>query len=118
MIERLIKTVKNECIRRILVPFRQDAFRRMVAHYLQWYNEHRPHETLGGKTPNEVYFGRSPAHERPRIEPRAKWPQNLGCAAPQVPVSGRPGQPFDLHVRHRHGRMPVVKLTLHRQAAV
>ena len=32
---------------------------------VDWYNEHRPHMTFSGKTPNEVYFSRSPANEQP-----------------------------------------------------
>jgi hypothetical protein len=37
--------------------------------FLAWYNDHRPHMRLGGRTPNEVYFGQHPANRRPRIEP-------------------------------------------------
>jgi hypothetical protein len=32
--------------------------------YIDWCNEHRPHMTLGGRTPNEVYFGCKPANRR------------------------------------------------------
>jgi transposase InsO family protein len=37
----------------------QAQFEREVDLAIAWYNEHRPHETLGGKTPNEVHFTRS-----------------------------------------------------------
>ncbi len=29
--------------------------RREVSFYLNWYAEHRPHQGLDGRTPNEVY---------------------------------------------------------------
>jgi putative transposase len=69
VIERIIRTLKDECTRRILVPQTQRGFHRELASFLEWYNEYRPHMTLGGKTPNEVYFGQPPANRLPRIEP-------------------------------------------------
>ena len=33
-----------------------------LAIFIAWYNEHRPHQTLDGRTPNEVY-GRAPPAE-------------------------------------------------------
>ncbi|MDR2408227.1 MAG: integrase core domain-containing protein [Bacteroidales bacterium] len=32
--------------------------------FFDWYNEHRPHTTLNGKTPNEVYYHRHAANTR------------------------------------------------------
>jgi hypothetical protein len=32
-----------------------------------WYNEYRPHTTLNGKTPNEVYYHRHAANAKPRM---------------------------------------------------
>ena len=46
VVERAIKTLKDEYTRRILVPQRQKAFRRELLSFLDWYNEHRPHMTL------------------------------------------------------------------------
>ena len=40
------------------VPLRDVSFRREVSIYVEWYNEHRPHSSLGGRTPNDIYFGR------------------------------------------------------------
>ncbi len=77
VIERLIKTVKNEWTRQILVPFGQNDMRRSIGRYLRCYNEERLHETLGGKTPNEMYFDRGPANERTCVEPRVRWPSAL-----------------------------------------
>jgi transposase InsO family protein len=113
LIERLIRTIKDEWTRRIVVPLRRSALTRSMAEYATWHNEHRPHQSLRGKTPNEIYFGRPAANERPRIEPRARWPLDSPCAAPQAPVEGfqKPGQRFTLWIRHRQGRLPIVRLT-------
>jgi transposase InsO family protein len=58
VIERFILSLKTELTRRILTPIRREPFRRELLQYRDWFNEHRPHTTLGGRTPNEVYFGR------------------------------------------------------------
>ena len=53
VVERAIRTLKNECTRRILVPQRRGEFHRELMSFLDWYNEHRSHMTLVGSTPNE-----------------------------------------------------------------
>jgi len=112
VIERFIKTLKDETTRRILVPFHRETFRRELVLFRDWYNEHRPHMTLAGKTPNEVYFKRRAANQQPRIEPRSGWPRGSPCAKPQTLVAGRPGDKFmlqvDFHERRRH--LPIVTL--------
>jgi transposase InsO family protein len=75
VVERFIKTLKDEATRRIIVPFQREAFRRELIFFRDWYNEHRPHMTLEHKTPNEVYYERVPANGQPRIEPRKHWPR-------------------------------------------
>ncbi|MCC7418887.1 MAG: transposase, partial [Planctomycetaceae bacterium] len=56
VIERFIRTLKTEGTRRFLVPAFRNAFRRELLLFLGWYNEHRPHMPLRGRTPDEVYF--------------------------------------------------------------
>jgi transposase InsO family protein len=73
LVERFILGLKNECTRVILVPLRNELFRREFMCYADWFNQDRPHSALDGKTPHEVYYKMSPACERPRIEPRARW---------------------------------------------
>ncbi len=68
VLERLIQTMKVECTRLILVPFRRDAFVRELELFFDWYNDHRPHTTLEVRTPNEVYHDLAPACEQPRFE--------------------------------------------------
>ena len=112
VIERLIRTVKNECTRRLLVPYRRDSFRRELALFATWYNGDRPSEALAGKTPDEVYHDLSPACLAPRFEPRRKWPRGSPCAAPRAPVRGRRGVRLELGVRYLRGRkhLPIVEL--------
>jgi transposase InsO family protein len=74
VIERFNRTLKDELIRKIIVPLRLLDFNEELIRYVIWYNEHRPHQWLKGKTPNEVYDGRFPARDGPRLEPRRKYP--------------------------------------------
>jgi transposase InsO family protein len=113
VIERCIRTVKNECTRRLsVVPYRLAAFEQELELYCSWYNGCRPHSWLSGATPDEAYHRTRPAHRMPRFEPRQRWPRRSGCAAPQVLVRGQPGVRLDLsaqfHAERRH--LPVVML--------
>jgi hypothetical protein len=98
------------------VPQLKAAFRRELTFYLAWYNEHRPHTTLHGKTPNEAYFSLRPANRRPRIEPRNRWPRSAPCAAPRTLIAGRPGDRFTLQVDFRDGRKHLPFVSLRRVA--
>ena len=82
-----------------------------VSTIIRWYNEHRPHETLGGKTPNEVYFSREAANEQPRLEPRQRWPRGSPCAKPQVAIDGEPGDPIVFEIDCLDGRrhLPIIR---------
>ena len=100
----------------ITIPESQSQFEREITLLINWYNEHRPHMTLGGKTPNEVYFSRPAANEQPRHEPRERWPRGSPCAKPQVDVEGEPGDPIVLKIDCLEGRrhLPIIRT---RQAA-
>ena len=76
VIERFNRTLKDELVREILVPLRLTDFNDELIRYVVWYNEHRPHQTLRGRTPNEVYESRLPARDGLRLEPRPKYPLN------------------------------------------
>jgi putative transposase len=112
VIERFIRTLKDEATRRIVVPHRQAGFRKELTFYVVWYNEHRPHSTLAGKTPNEVYFRLRPANQRPRLEPRERWPRPSPCAEPRTLIAGQPGDRCTLEVSFLDGRrhLPIVSL--------
>ncbi len=112
VVERAIRTMKDECTRRILVPQRRKEFRRELLSFMDWYNEYRPHMTLEGSTPNEIYFGRCPANQCPRLEPRKRWPRVSLCARPRTPVAGHPGDRFGFEVNYFRGcrHLPIVSL--------
>ena len=51
VVERLIRTVKNECTRKLLVSFDDREFRNELALFMKWYNGYRPHSGLEIRTP-------------------------------------------------------------------
>jgi transposase InsO family protein len=112
VIERFVRSMKEEYLRRILLPLRETELRRELDLYVTWYNKHRPHTALDGATPNERYFGKRPAHALPRWEPREQWPRASPCATPQTLIKGAPGTRLELGVVFEAGRkhLPVVAL--------
>jgi len=80
VIERFICPLRDYCTRRIIVPLRRRDVRKGLTCHLDWYNEHRPHEYLDGRTPNGVYHDRPAASEAPRIERRSCMPPTASCA--------------------------------------
>ena len=112
VVERVILTLKCLVSRLHLVPYRREAFLRELTEIVAWYNEHRAHTWLGGKTPNEVYFAKFPANRRPRFEPRVRWSRGSPCAKPWALVRGSPGAKLTLEVSFQAGRkhLPIVRL--------
>ena len=91
---------------------RYNARSYVLTSYMGWFNDYRPHQGLGGRTPNEVGFGRKPANKKARNEPRARWPRKSPCALPAAPQRGRAGRVVELVVEHHDSdkRLPVVEL--------
>jgi len=112
VVERYIRSMKDECTRRILVPLRLNAMRLELSLYADWYNEHRPHDWLEGTTPREVYDGIFPKNANPRFEPRWRWPPESRCAAPQTSVKEKRGVRLHLVIGYLEGRkhLPVIEL--------
>ena len=110
--ERLIRTLKDEFLRRMLLPLRERSLRRLTNSWIAWYNGHRPHTALRGRTPDEAYRRIAPANTRPRWEPRSRWPRDADCAGPNAGIRGAPGVRLELVVTHIDERkhLPVVKL--------
>ncbi|MHC5059044.1 MAG: transposase [Planctomycetota bacterium] len=104
VIERFNRTLKYEGLFLISIPFSLHRMREEVRLIIEHYNRFRPHQGLTGRTPDEVYFDGEPAIEKPRWEPRPKWPREGGCAAPYVPVRGECGARLELKVSHLEGR--------------
>jgi hypothetical protein len=97
------------------VPF-YERFRLALGHLAAWYNEHRPHMSLGGRTPDEVYHGQRPANRQPRFEPRPRWPRASACARPVTLVKGMPGVRLELEVDYVGGHRDLPIVTLKRAA--
>ncbi len=112
VIERLIQTVKNDCTRRLLVPYSLVAMRGELVLFSNWYNGERPHEWLAGATPDEIYRGVVAACTKQRFEPRRNWPQRSPCASPPARIDGRRGATLELNVSYSKGRrhLPIVSL--------
>lgn len=72
LIERFNGTLKREGMRRILVPFLPARLQTELDTFVEWYNSIRPHQALRGRTPDDVWYGRTvePTH----LEPRARYP--------------------------------------------
>ncbi len=54
MVERLIRTLKEQCVHRHRFESVQHA-RRIIADWILFYNTQRPHQALKMKTPAEAY---------------------------------------------------------------
>jgi transposase InsO family protein len=75
VVERFIRSMKDECTRRLfIVPMSHGAFRKELLAYATWYNRWRPHTTLGGRTPEEAFANRAAPSRR--FETRPLWPRH------------------------------------------
>ncbi len=116
VVERFIRTLKDQCTRCLLIPLQRKAFRRELQFFVEWYNLHRPHAWLGGRTPDEAYHHRRSANRQPRFEPRPYWPRPSPCAKPQTLVKGQPGVQLEMEVAFHAGRKHLPIVTLKRAA--
>ena len=112
VVERFILTLKTILGCLLLVPYRHDKFREELLAAVEWYNGCRPHTTLGGRTPDEVYYHKFPANRKPRCEPRKDWPRGSPCARPWALMCGKPGAELTLEVKFHRGckNLPIVNL--------
>jgi putative transposase len=117
IIERFFRTLKDGCTRSLLVvPLAKRSLQRELHLFCAWYNQDRPHVTLQGATPDEVYFKHRPACRAPRFEPRAAWPRGSPCAGPQTLVKGQPGVVLQMDVNFVARRRHLPRVTLRRAA--
>jgi putative transposase len=110
IVERFLLALKSEMLRRLaFIPFRLCAMHREVRAYAFWYNQHRPHSALGGRTPAEVRDGLVAACDRPALEPRARFPLARGQP---IRLARRVRGKLELVVGHVDGRahLPIVSL--------
>ena len=54
MVERVIRTLKEQCVHRHRFESLQHAS-RVIGDWIGFYNTRRPHQALGMKTPTEAY---------------------------------------------------------------
>jgi len=110
VVERFHRTFKG-ILQLTTIPEDRSGYERETSLVIEWYNEHRPHSTLKGKTPNEVYFSRPAANEQPRREQRERWPRGSPCAKPQVDVEGEPDDPIVLEIDCLEDRrhLPIIR---------
>ncbi|GHT46462.1 hypothetical protein FACS189454_07630 [Planctomycetales bacterium] len=80
--------------------------------FFDWYNKYRPHMTLSGKTPNEVYFYRHAANAKPRIETRPLAKHKTPCASPRMCIAGKAGTKVKVRLDFLEGRLhlPIIKV--------
>jgi transposase InsO family protein len=72
LIERLWRTLKDSLGLRLLRPSAAEDLAATVELGLLHYAYVRPHQGLGGATPAEIYFGRTPAHRFAIPPPRGR----------------------------------------------
>ena len=111
--ERYHRTMKAELTRRILVPTSYENVDREMKLWRTWYNGSRPHDSLNGRTPDEVYFRKRAANTLPRIEPRLGVTHRTPCAKPRVTYAGRAGAKVHVELSFLEGRhhLPIVTTT-------
>jgi hypothetical protein len=81
VLERLIRTLNSEGLRRILLPLRAEGLLAEAALVARWYNEYRPHRRFDGATPAEMKAGGVPATELPGFETRPSYPSRRNLRA-------------------------------------
>jgi hypothetical protein len=99
--ERVVGSLRRECLDHVIV-LNEAHLRRILSSFADYYNEHRPHPKLGGRTPAEISSGR--LRQCRRIEPRPRWRR--------APVGCSPGIGLKLDVNYVDGRkhLPVIEL--------
>jgi putative transposase len=98
VIERFWLSLKQECVRVVLVALRREEARREIVYFIDWFNQHRPHMALEGRTPEEVYRG-------PPLE-----------SGPNAIEPSEAGRPLELSLRFHAGRRHLPIVTLKRAA--
>jgi len=72
--ERVIKTLKYEWLKRVAIIKDFDHLSKLCDEFEDWYNTWRPHMTLDGLCPDDVYYGRKP--EKPQHDAK-QVPNNI-----------------------------------------
>ena len=118
VVERFIKTLKREHLRRVLVPLSHRELVASIADYQRWYNLHRPHTFNDGLTPDEKRRAAPHPISLRRIEPRERYlpgDQLLQCGK-RYPIDQTDTHvvraDLVLHVEHFNGHRHLPIFTL------
>jgi transposase InsO family protein len=97
IIERFIRSMKNEVFAHYEASKNIDKFRRELTFYSTWYNQYRTHQGIEGRYPIDVYLG-------------------VQDIVPSIDTRAKDAKPLILHVAYLENRkhLPIVEL---RQAA-
>jgi putative transposase len=96
LIERLWRTLKDTLGLRLLQPLVAEDLMATIAVGLAHYAHFRPHQGLGGATPAEIYFGRTPSHLSAIPPPRGR------------PGEGPKDSPFRIEYRDAERLLPLL----------
>jgi len=89
-VERLFRTLRI-WLRVAVLPIRARQFQQQIDDYMAWYNEQRPHASLGGRTPDEAWNG----IELPEPIPmRAVDPDSIAVQVHRQAYRGDPALPI------------------------
>ena len=108
VIERFIKSVKDEWLQRLVIPLRLEAMRKELLVYTSWFHEHRPHQALDGCTPREIYDNVSPLSRARRFDLRSACGMGHRNAASSLRLT--------LAVAYHEGRRHLPIITLQQAA--
>ena len=72
--ERVIKTLKYEWLKRVAIIKGIDHLAELCKEFETWYNSWRPHMTLDGIRPDDVYYDNKP--DKPKRDAK-KAPHNI-----------------------------------------
>jgi transposase InsO family protein len=112
--ERFIRTLKEEGLAHEMVSLQRSGFCASLARFEGWYNEVRPHSSVGGATPDEVFHRQRPANRRRRFESRARYPAKGACAAPWAPVRAKIGERLELVATPFQGARHMAQIEIRR----
>ena len=89
-IERAFRTFRVWW-RLVLTGLTQRAIQRRLEEFGAWFNEHRAHSALHGRTPQEAWEGRVlpepvPIRERDQLDPQIEVRRRHYCDDPRLPV--------------------------------
>jgi transposase InsO family protein/DNA-binding transcriptional regulator YiaG len=96
LIERLWRTLKDTFGLRLIGPLVAEDLMEKIELGLLDYAHFRPHQGLGGATPAEIYFGRTPSHLSAIPPPRGR------------PGEGRMDSPFRVDYLDAERLLPVL----------